>query len=389
MAFKYQVISADSHLEIAPDRWTPRVPSAYRDRAPRRIKLPDGGDGLIIEGREMRTVGLAITGKPPEQHTLEGVSYDGGPGAGSPEQRLQEQDQDGVDAEIMFTGPGNFMFWRGIADNAAYRAVIHAYNEFLAEEYCAVAPDRLIAMGVIPITNVEDAVAEMEYCANAGLKGVTLATFPSGQRFPTPEDDRFWAAALDLQMPLTVHVGFVNMSGPSFRYERRPDVGGFGADPIQQLARFGGGGNTSLNIIQLMLAGVFDRFPYLCLYFAETMVGWLPFFLEQVDDNWRRDRHWINRHYGIKPLQHQPSEYLRQHCWWGFLKDPYGVRNRHDVGIERIMWGNDFPHSASDWPDSRKIIEEIFVGVPEDERTLMLCGNATKYFHLENKKAGN
>ena len=215
-----------------------------------------------------------------------------------------------------------------------------------------------------------------------------MATFPSGQRFPTPEDDRFWAAALDLQMPLTVHVGFVTMPGPSFRYERRPAVGGFGSDPIQQLARFGGGGNTCLNVIQLMLAGAFDRFPRLCLYFAETMVGWIPYFLEQVDDNWRRDRHWINRHYGIKPLQRQPSEYIRQHCWWGFLKDPYGVRNRHDVGIERMMWGNDFPHSASDWPHSREIIEEIFTGVPEHERCMMLDGNAIKYFHLENKKSG-
>lgn len=384
---KYGLISADSHLEIAPDRWTARVPAKYQARAPRRIKLPSGGDGVIVEGRNLYVLGLAITGKPPEEHALDGVSYDTGAGAGSPEQRLREQDQDGVDAEIMFTSAGNFMFWRGIRDDAAYRSVIHAYNEFLAEEYCAAAPDRLLAMGLIPLTNIEDAVAELEYCAKAGLKGVALGTFPAGKGFPTPEDDRFWAASLDLNMPLTIHVGFIGREGPSFRYERLPNdiqPGGFGGDPVRQLARFGG--EACVNAIQLALAGVFDRFPQLRIYFAETMVGWLPYFLEQLDDNWRRDRHWMERYYGIEPFKREPSEYIREHCWWGFLRDPYGVKVRHDAGIGRMMWASDFPHSASDWPNSKKVIEEMFVGVPQDEADQVLAGNAIEYFHLEGAR---
>ena len=62
---KYNVVSADSHLEIAPERWTSRVPVKYRERAPRLIKLPNGGDGIIIEGRSLYVLGLAITGVPP------------------------------------------------------------------------------------------------------------------------------------------------------------------------------------------------------------------------------------------------------------------------------------------------------------------------------------
>jgi predicted TIM-barrel fold metal-dependent hydrolase len=381
MARNYRIISADSHLEISPGRWTPRVPAKYRDRAPRLVRLPDGGDGIIVENRSLYVLGLAITGKPYEGHSLTGVSYETGAGAGSPEKRLREQDQDGIDAEVLFTSAGNLIFWRGIRDDSAYKEVIHAYNEFLAEEYCSAAPDRLLAMGLIPESGVDDAIQEMEYCARAGLKGVALNAFPSGKSCPTPEDDRFWSAAVDLGIPLTVHVGFLVREGPAFQYKRRPGEVAFGADPIRVLTRFAG--TSGQNAIQLVLAQVFDRFPRLRIFWAETQIGWLPYFYEQLDDTYRRSRHWMARYFGMEPLARNPSEYIREHCLWGFVYDPIGVRLRHDVGVENIMWGNDFPHAAGDWPDSRKVLEEMFAGVPEEERTKMALGNAMKFFHLQ------
>ena len=70
---------------------------------------------------------------------------------GSPEQRLQEQDIDGVDGEIMFTYvAGASFFYNGIRKLAAYKATIHAWNGFLAEEYCAAVPERLMGMGMLP-----------------------------------------------------------------------------------------------------------------------------------------------------------------------------------------------------------------------------------------------
>ena len=382
MASKYRIFSADSHLEISTDRWTPRVPAKYRDRAPRMVKLPDGGDGIIIEGRDVYVLGLAITGKPYEEHKLFGLTYQGSPGAGSPEERIHEQDQDGVDGEVLFTSAGNLSFWRGIKNDEAYRAVVHAYNEFLAEEYCAVDRDRLLAMAVIPSSGVDDAIAEMEYCARAGLKGIALNSFPSGKGFPTPEDDRFWAAVIDIGIPLTVHVGFLGREGPTFKYPRTPGEVAFGGDPIRVLTRFGG--SSGLNAIQLILSGVFERFPKLKIFWAETQMGWLPYFYEQLDDVYKRSRFWIARDFGIEPLKRKPSEYIREHCWWGFIYDPIGLRLRHDINIDRIMWGNDFPHSAGDWPHSRQVIKEMFKGIPEDEQYKMLVSNAVEFFHLEN-----
>lgn len=380
MPSKYRLFSADSHLEIAPSRWTDRVPEKYRDRAPRLVKLANGGDGIIIEGRPLYVVGLAIAGKPYERHELRGVSYEGSEGAGSPEQRLKEQDKDGVDGEILYTSASNLSFWRGIKNDDAYLATVHAYNTFLAEEYCTVNRHRLVALGAIPTHSVDAAVKEMEYCAKAGLKGMMLNTFPSGLSYPTLADDRFYAAALDLNMPLSVHVAMGLPDGPLFKYDKDPGEVAFGGDPIRVLTRFGG--NSGLNAVQLLLSGVFDRFPKLRIYWAETQMGWLPYYYDQLDDVYKRSKHWMQRYFDLKPLAKEPSAYFREQFYWGFIYDRIGVRLRYDVGVDKIMWGNDFPHSAGDWPNSKRVIADLFSAVPEDEKQKMLVDNAVSFFHL-------
>lgn len=380
MASKYRLFSGDSHLEISPERWTNRIPEKYRDRAPRLVKLANGGDGIIIEGRPLYVVGLAIAGKPYERHELRGISYEGSEGAGSPEQRLKEQDQDGVDGEILYTSASNLSFWRGIKNDDAYLALIRAYNEFLAEEYCAANRQRLVALGALPSHSVDAAIREMEYCAKAGLKGMMVNTFPNGGSYPKPEDDRFYAAAIDLNMPLSVHVSMQLPDGPLFRYPKDPGEVAFGGDPIRVLTRFGG--TSGLNAVQLLLSGVFDRLPKLRIYWAETQMGWLPYYYDQLDDVYKRSKHWMERYFDLQPLKQEPSAYFREHFYWGFIYDRLGIRLRYEIGVDKVMWGNDFPHSAGDWPNSRKVIADVFSGVPEDEKQKMLVDNTVNFFHL-------
>jgi predicted TIM-barrel fold metal-dependent hydrolase len=385
MPKNYQVISADSHLDIRPERWTPRVPERWRDRAPRTVILSNGNEGILVENRPPRSPGATtITGIPYEQHGLQKYWYDG-PGTGEPEQRLWEQDQDHVDAEVLFTHATYPMFWRGIADDDAYIAVIRAYNEWLAEEYSAYAPDRLIAIGVIPDTGVDDAIAEIEYCKRAGLKGMNIHQFPSGKTFPTPEDDRFWAAALDLDMPIASHTNGgttrFSGSGPIFQYPNPPKGGGGGRDPVTLLFRFAG--DQPMVPMQLAMAGVFDRFPNLKIYWAESQAGWLAYSLDQIDDNHERNRYWGARDYGFVAPKRRPSEYIKDNNLWGFMRDPIGVRLRDDVGTETLLWGSDFAHATGDWPNSNDLIDEMFAGVSDEDRYMMLAGNAIRFFRLD------
>ena len=388
MAQMYSHVSGDSHLEIDSKSWVPRVPELYRERAPRLVRLPNGGDAWMVEGRPLvQNAGDLYGGKGRDAWRPFGQSYEATAGTGSAEQRIREQDQDGIDAEVLFPGQqAGPRLWRAIGDDDAYRSVVRAYNDFLGEEYCAVDRARLIGMGVIPWTNLKDALSELEHCKQLGLKGVVIGRFPNGRGFPKPEDDQFWSAALDMQMPITVHVEMdrsVERDGKLIEYPRsHPEIGP-GRGILDQLTnakfcRLGG-----VNAVQLLFAGVFDRFPSLKFFFAENQIGWIPHFLEMADERYERHAGWAQELLGVAPLERSPSEYIREFCYWGFQHDQIGVELRHHLGVDRLIWASDFPHQESDWPESRKVLERNFAGVPADETDRMVARNAVEFFHLD------
>ncbi len=358
----------------------------------------DGTLAVLQEGQPLeRLISNISCGLPYEERRpfdpLPGENYESSPGTGSPEQRLREQDKDGVDAEVLFPGNVGPGFWRGIGNDDAYKAVVRAYNDWLSEEYCSCSPERLIGVGVIPITNIDDAVAELDHCTKIGLKAVAIDNFPAGNRYPTAGDDRFWAAVVDLNMALTIHVefGFPRrgrgqpvVAGPSFKYARQTDPEHHVPDVIERFNKYGFRG--SKQVVQMIWGGAFERFPKLKIYVAEVQIGWLPNWMDQMDNEYGRQQYWAERVLGLPRLSCMPSEYAREHCYWGFNRNPVGVRiARQEMGVDKVMWASDFPHLESDWPNSRKVIAENFAGVSEEELWKMTVGNAVKYFHLADE----
>lgn len=382
MAKRYKVINGDGHIDLNPDVWRDRVAPKWRDRAPKRVTMPNGSDAVVVDGGEPNTIGITRSvGVRHEELAKQVPTFENSAGTGSPEQRAREQERDGVDAEVLFSQLSGV--FRQAKDDAMYLDLFRAYNEFLAEEYMAAAPDRLIPMGLIPMSGVDDAVNELEHCAKLGLRGVKLDSYPSGKGYPTPEDDRFWAAAIDLDMPMTNHGdGKFARGGPSFPYTREPGPDMHQKDAFRFFFRFTN--DAMKGATQMAFAGVWDRFPRLSMYWAETQAGWLEYGLWQIDDHYDRYMNMINSLWGVPRLARKPSEYLKERSLWGFLHDPVAVRRRHEsVGPAKLVWGSDFAHAASDWPNSPKIIEEDFDDVPEAERYAMLAGNMVEYFRLQ------
>jgi predicted TIM-barrel fold metal-dependent hydrolase len=382
MARQYKVISGDGHIDLNPDVWRDRVAAKWRDRAPKRVKMPNGSDAVVVDGGKPNTIGITRSVRVAHKDlAIQVPTFENSAGTGSPEQRLREQDQDGIDAEILFSQISFVL--RQAKDNDLYVELVRAYNEFLAEEYMAAAPDRLFPTGSIPITGVNDAVKELEHCAKLGLKGVKLDKFPSGKGYPTPEDDKFWAAAIDLRMPLTNHNTGRFGSGrePALLYEKEPGPDVHQREPLNYFFRFTNDAMTAAT--QMAFGGVWDRFPTLEMYWAETMIGWLEYGLWQIDDHYQRYMPMIRENWGLKYLERKPSEYLKERNYWGFLHDPVGIKHRECIGYDKIMWGTDFAHAASEWPNSIKVMEQDFAGVPENEKRAMLVDNTVKYFHLD------
>ena len=142
-------------------------------------------------------------------------------------------------------------------------------------------------------------------------------------------------------------------------------------------------GDQATAQVQMTMAGVFDRFPDLRICWSETQAGWIAHAMAQMDHNFESNSYLAEKQYGLQPPAKRFSEYMVDNAVWVFLNDPIGVKMRHEVGVDNLLWGSDFPHSATDWPYSREANDKIFADVPEDERYRMLAGNAVDFFRLD------
>lgn len=378
MATTYRYVSVDSHLEVSPDQWRGHVDPEFREYVPEVVELDGGGDAWKLPGDgPLIPLGLNFSaGRGWENLKPSGISYaEGLVGAGDGAQRLREMDSDGVDAEILFAAVAGQRALQGRIPDEAYCALARGYNDWLSQEYTAADPDRLLGAAILPVTCTDDAVAELRRVADMpGIRTVVLHDWPNASGKPSPEDDRFWAAAVELGFPISAHVSF----GEGEEAERRAaaEAGNFNfAPPPALLTRVGG--VTAYTCTQMILAGVFDRFPDLRIAIAECGASWVPTYAEQADTNYVRHRHWA----GID-LPHPPSWYIQRHFLFGIQDDFLAVKYRHDVGVGNIAWSTDFPHVATDWPHSMDLIKRMFDGVPEDEKQRMVCGNAVDFYGL-------
>jgi predicted TIM-barrel fold metal-dependent hydrolase len=391
MASKYPMLSSDGHLEVLPERWTQRMPAKYRDQAPTTTTLPDGSDAIVMEGAgpfKLNYVDLR-GGRKGEDFQPMAVKAENTPGIGPPEQRVQEQDEDGILAEVLFpnmvAGP---RLWRNMHNDDAYLAAIRAYNDWLGEEYCSVASDRLIGMGVIPWTNIDDSIAELNHSRELGLKGVMLGVYPSGKSYPTAEDDKFWAAALEMDMPVTIHVGFdrngPRAQEPTFEFPKPiPEELKSSRHIVDYVARWGM--DAAKTMSPFVLSGIFDRFPELRVFFAETRVGWIPFWLETADYWYDKHLSWNKRLLDFQPPKRLPSEYVHDNILLSVQHvERVAIEFRRLLGVKNLAFATDFPHIECDWPDTREYSDKMFANVSWDDAYPILVDNMVKFFHLED-----
>ncbi len=126
---------------------------------------------------------------------------------------------------------------------------------------------------------------------------------------------------------------------------------------------------------------MFDRFPDIKLALVESNIGWIPTLLEQTDDMFLRYRFFTKAHETMKGM---PSDIFHRHFWATFMVDTVGIELRHRMNIDHLMWSTDYPHTGSDWPNSRVTIERVFRGVPKTEVKKMLHDNVKSLYRLDH-----
>ncbi len=134
----------------------------------------------------------------------------------------------------------------------------------------------------------------------------------------------------------------------------------------------------------LIWGGVFEAHPGLKMVFAEQGADWVPDTLRIMD----------NMYYGMfrherKRLSLSPKKYFRRQCYVeAMFLGRREVKMRHEIGVENMLWGSDYPHYEGTWPHSKKSITETLAGVPEVEIRMILSQNAAALYGFDLTELG-
>lgn len=372
-----KLLSTDDHLIEPPTLWSDRLPAKYRESGPRIVEQPrkEGSAPAEVwsyEGRIYPYIGLnAVAGKKPEEFGMEPTRYDEMiPGCYDPKARIRDMDLDGVWGALSFPSFPRFagtVFLEG-EDRELARLCVQAWNDFVLDEWCATAPDRLIPLVILPVWDVRECVAEIHRTADKGAKAVAFPENPVPLGLPSFHTDHWdpvFSAVEETDMPLCLHFG-TSGNAPKTAPE---------APFAVTISLFGC--NSMYSTADLLFSPVFHKHPKLKVGLSEGGIGWMPYLLERIDLTWERHRFYQNVNQEVRP-----SELFYKHIHGCFIDDRFGVKVRHEIGVDHITWECDYPHSDSYWPKSRAYAEEVLANVPDDEVHKIVELNTRRLYNL-------
>jgi predicted TIM-barrel fold metal-dependent hydrolase len=301
-------------------------------------------------------------------------------------ERTADLEGDGVVGEVLFPNTVPPFYDKAFhvspppspAQYPRWQAGIRAHNRWLAE-FCADAPERRAGIGLIHLNDVDTAIEEIAWIAKHGLRGGLLLPLPSPSDvhlppLTSPHYERLWSAIEDHDLVINQHSG---QGSPEYGDEQ-------GADAlwVMEMPFF-----VQRGYCQLILGGVFERFPKLRYILTESGSAWAPGLMRRMD----------GIHMGMKmgmmgevdyskskTLAEPPSFYARRNCWYGAsFPSPQDVKGREIVGVDRILWGNDYPHYEGCYPHSRENMRLAFSEIDEREVRMMLGENAAALYGFD------
>jgi predicted TIM-barrel fold metal-dependent hydrolase len=362
-----QVLSADSHVLEPPDLWTTRMQAKFRDRAPHLVHEANGqtGDFLVCEPlRPFNPTGLGSAGIPPDE--LEKFSHGGyavcRPGSWDPQERLKDMDIDGLGAEVFYCGYGMAMF--SYPDDEFQRDAHRAYNDW-AYDYAAYAPKRLFPIANVSMTDPDKDLEELHRIKKLGFRGIFISNDPLPERrYDNPTWEPFWTAVEEYDLPVNVHI-LTRQGGPQVGANQIVDGVTLPVPAFRTIA-------------EMITGAVFERHPNLKLISVENDIGWMPNYIKRLE--------WYSYRFGPKypQMKMNAADYWRRQVYATFQDDIPGVRCRDLIGVDKLMWGSDYPHFDSTFPKSREAIERNFEGVPESEKRQILGENMVRVYNLQD-----
>jgi predicted TIM-barrel fold metal-dependent hydrolase len=390
-----KIISVDDHVVEPAHVWDTWLPDKFKAAGPRverrgvakinwtgaavyREEFDDASphqadtwvyEDLVYTHKRM----VAAVGFPRDEMTMTPITYDDmRPGCYDPKARLEDMDVNHVEASACYPTFPRFCgqtFSEG-KDKALGLACVEAYNNWMVEEWCGDSNGRLIPICLIPLWDVDLAVAEVHRNAARGVRAVAFSEIAAVLGLPSIHTgywDPFFAACEETGTVVCMHIGSSS---------RMPATSPDAPPSVTASLAFGG---AMMSVVDFLYSGLLVRFPKLKLSYAESQMGWLPYILERIDDVWEDNQGWAQ----TKHIPEPPSTYFHRNMWVSFFKDQTGIDNRARIGIDRITFETDYPHSDSTWPDTRATAARLLDGLSDDDVYKIVRGNAIDLFQLQ------
>jgi predicted TIM-barrel fold metal-dependent hydrolase len=309
------------------------------------------------------------------------------------DRRLADLEADGIAAEVIFPNtippfypepslkvqvPG-----ASAGDLALRWEGLRAHNRWLAD-FCAAAPGRRAGIAQVMLHDVPAAVAEVEWAAEAGMTGgVLLPGAPPGSGLEplySPVYDPLWRACERAGLPVNHHSG-----------SAVPPLGPEPIDAVTFMLEVTWWAHRAL--WHLIFGGALERHPDLQFVFTEQGTAWIPETLGTLDYFYDRMRNSVGsqeHEWGFPVVEHlslAPSQYWARQCHVGssFMRPAEAVL-RHSVGVDRIMWGSDYPHKEASFPFSRQALRLSFAGIDPAEVQAMVGANAARLYRFDPER---
>jgi len=400
MADKDFVVSADGHVVEPTDLFRTRLPKHLRDRGfwEEDFEIEPLVEGGVRDFARVRTPGFEGWTVSRYRH------FDGTAHTGDPDRMIEDMDLDGIDAQLMH--PNRSLFALYSDHHELSMAHARVYNDYVVERY---APyfGRIAPTAPIPLTDVGDAVVEIERVAAGGFRAVLL---PAVSPLPYWSSDLepVWAAAHASGLHVFFHCATGGVKVGEAESPTLKAIRGM-ADELNlpMDSRLASKRmmtqcvyntiNPQQIIIELIGSGVAERYPALHFGLIEFNAHWLASLVGAMDKAWvtgiGQDADWwlgywdesrpsndqpqMARMFDVNekwPYPLRPSEYVRRQFHVSFQDDPVAVACRHVTGLSTIVWGSDYPHAEGTFRRSQELIATQFAGVPDDERAAMLGG---------------
>ena len=389
-----KIISVDDHV-IEPahlfSRW---LPKKYQEGGPRHVRTGIG-DLKFVQGKYEYVTddegpladwwfyenlkapyrrNIAAAGFHPDEMTLEGITYEEmRPGCFEPEARLRDMDTNWVEASLCFPTFPRFcgQTFMEAGDKEVALACVHAYNDWMVEEWCGDSHGRLIPLTIIPLWDSDLAADEVRRNANRGVHAVCFSEMPSQLGLPSIHTD-FWdpflAACNETHTTINMHIG-----SSSSMPRVSPDAPVATGIPLSF-------SNSMASMCDWVFSGKLNEFTELKLAYSEGQIGWIPYVLERMDDVWLQHRAWG----GVKDLVLEPpSNYYRKHMYGCFFRDRHGVKSLDDIGVDTVTFEVDYPHVDSTWPNTKAIAEEMTRDLDPGSLYKIVRGNAIEMLSLD------